>query len=224
MKWYYYDANGDKIGPVTAKIMKILADQGDITPQTIVETEDGKSALAEKVQGLFDAPGQPIPVPQVVNHDVDYAALRAEHEQDIAEQHERNFGTHPALEQHSDGSCCSVRSIIGIVILALILAGISFAIFPSQDRIGEDLEAASFAKREVQKLLIAPSEAEFEMLPQVMYSEKNKTYRVTGWVDAKNAVGVKIRYDYLIDAEKVGREWRLVEGPYLNATGSAVFE
>ena len=48
--WHYYE-NGEKI-TVTGGQLKGLAKTGRITPETIVETEDGKKAPARKVKGL----------------------------------------------------------------------------------------------------------------------------------------------------------------------------
>ena len=50
--WFYYDNGGQKQGPVTGGQLKGLAKAGQITPETIVETEEGKTAPAGKVQGL----------------------------------------------------------------------------------------------------------------------------------------------------------------------------
>jgi len=50
--WYYYDTDGQKQGPVTGGQLKGLAKAGQITPETVVETEEGKTALARKVKGL----------------------------------------------------------------------------------------------------------------------------------------------------------------------------
>jgi hypothetical protein len=49
--WYYYDEQGEKIAVSSGKL-KGLAKAGLITPETIVETEGGKSAPARKVKGL----------------------------------------------------------------------------------------------------------------------------------------------------------------------------
>ena len=49
--WYYYNESGDKI-EVTGGQLKGLAKAGMITPETIVETDDGKKARAGKVKGL----------------------------------------------------------------------------------------------------------------------------------------------------------------------------
>jgi hypothetical protein len=58
-KWHYYNESGDKI-EVTGGQLKGLAKAGMITPDTIVETEDGKKARAGKVKGLtFIAPSTP---------------------------------------------------------------------------------------------------------------------------------------------------------------------
>ena len=50
--WFYYDSQGQKQGPVTGGQLKGLAKAGRITPETVVETEDGKTAPARKVKGL----------------------------------------------------------------------------------------------------------------------------------------------------------------------------
>ena len=50
--WFYYDSEGQKQGPVSGGRLKGLAKTGLITPETVVETEDGKTALAKKVKGL----------------------------------------------------------------------------------------------------------------------------------------------------------------------------
>ena len=49
--WYYYNEQGDKI-EVTGGQLKGLAKAGQITPETIVETEEGKQAPARRVKGL----------------------------------------------------------------------------------------------------------------------------------------------------------------------------
>jgi len=57
--WYYYNEQDEKI-EVTGRQLKGLAKAGMITPDTIVETEDGKKAPARKVKGLtFIAAAQP---------------------------------------------------------------------------------------------------------------------------------------------------------------------
>lgn len=50
--WYYYDSKDRKVGPATGEQLKEFAKNGRITPETIVETEDGKTAPAGKVKGL----------------------------------------------------------------------------------------------------------------------------------------------------------------------------
>ena len=51
-KWYYYDTNGQKQGLITSGQLKELAKAGIITSETIIETEDGKTAPAARVKGL----------------------------------------------------------------------------------------------------------------------------------------------------------------------------
>ena len=50
--WFYYDNEGHKQGPITGGQLKGLAKAGQITPGTMLETEDGKATPARKVQGL----------------------------------------------------------------------------------------------------------------------------------------------------------------------------
>jgi hypothetical protein len=62
--WFYYDSNNQKQGPVTGGQLKGLAKTGQITPETVVETEEGKNAPARKVKGLtFIAAVQPQTTP-----------------------------------------------------------------------------------------------------------------------------------------------------------------
>jgi hypothetical protein len=69
--WYYYDNNGTKQGPITDQSLKTLAEQGVITPETILETESGQCGKAGQIRGLFlqqtiippTNTGQQIPVP-----------------------------------------------------------------------------------------------------------------------------------------------------------------
>jgi len=50
--YFYTDANGQKQGPYSSGQLKELAKTGRITPETVIETDDGKKAKAGKVQGL----------------------------------------------------------------------------------------------------------------------------------------------------------------------------
>jgi len=49
--WFYYNEQGEKIS-ITSRELKELAASGKITPETVVETDEGKSAPARKVKGL----------------------------------------------------------------------------------------------------------------------------------------------------------------------------
>jgi hypothetical protein len=69
--WYYFDEKGDKI-QVTGGQLKGLAKAGRITPETVVETEEGKTAPARKVKGLTfgeatqpEKPPAPSPAPSL---------------------------------------------------------------------------------------------------------------------------------------------------------------
>jgi hypothetical protein len=60
--FYYYDNNGRKIGPIDNAQLKVLAVQGVIVPDTVLEKEDGKQERAGQVKGLV----LPVPVPPSV--------------------------------------------------------------------------------------------------------------------------------------------------------------
>jgi hypothetical protein len=69
--WFYYDNNGQKQGPITGGQLKGLAKAGQITPETIVETEAGQQCKASRISGLqfFTAPPTPSSVPSKTNAD-----------------------------------------------------------------------------------------------------------------------------------------------------------
>jgi len=50
---YYYNESGEKIGPITPAALKMLAQQGIVTPTTTIENSKGQSGLARKLRGLF---------------------------------------------------------------------------------------------------------------------------------------------------------------------------
>jgi len=53
--FYYYDNDGQKQGPVTSKQLKGLAQEGQITPETIIESEEGMTSPARQMKSLtFD--------------------------------------------------------------------------------------------------------------------------------------------------------------------------
>jgi hypothetical protein len=59
-KWFYYNENGEKT-EVTGRQLKELAKSGQITPETMIETEEGKTAPARKVTGLTFASSEATP-------------------------------------------------------------------------------------------------------------------------------------------------------------------
>lgn len=53
-RWYYVDSSLEKVGPITSKALKSLAENGLILPETTLYNEEGKSFRAGTVKGLFD--------------------------------------------------------------------------------------------------------------------------------------------------------------------------
>ena len=50
--WHYYTTTNEKQGPFSSAELKQLALNGVVTPETIVENDSGKRAVAQKVKGL----------------------------------------------------------------------------------------------------------------------------------------------------------------------------
>ena len=60
--WHYFNENREKIGPISGKELKQLAQQGTITPEDFVEDPNGRTGLAKDVKGLtFPKTAQPEP-------------------------------------------------------------------------------------------------------------------------------------------------------------------
>jgi hypothetical protein len=53
--WFVYDKSGVKNGPFSSVQLKGLVDSHKITPETILETEDGRRGKAGQMKGLFSA-------------------------------------------------------------------------------------------------------------------------------------------------------------------------
>lgn len=62
-KFFYYDNNGQKQGPIDDTQLKLLAEQGTITPQTPLETEGGHKGKAGQISGLFTIAPSPFTQP-----------------------------------------------------------------------------------------------------------------------------------------------------------------
>jgi hypothetical protein len=52
MAWYYYNKSGNKMGTFSNSELKELAQKGKITPDTRIEDENGRTALAKDIKGL----------------------------------------------------------------------------------------------------------------------------------------------------------------------------
>jgi len=70
--WHYYDARGQKVGPIPFNVLQSLAANGVITPETSVETGDNVTTIAETIERLtFVAATPPIaPAAPPVTEDV----------------------------------------------------------------------------------------------------------------------------------------------------------
>jgi len=60
MDWFYYNDNGEKIGPISVAVLRELVKAGIIKRNTIIENVSGRSAIASNVKGI-DFPVQTKP-------------------------------------------------------------------------------------------------------------------------------------------------------------------
>ena len=58
--FFYFNATGQKFGPVNDVQLKSLATQGAIHPQTLLETDTGHRGQASQIPGLFAVPAQSV--------------------------------------------------------------------------------------------------------------------------------------------------------------------
>ena len=66
--WYYYDKNGNKVGPIRSRELKQLVQLGVVKPETLLEDSEGRVGLAGNAKGIeFPLPSAaslpPPPVP-----------------------------------------------------------------------------------------------------------------------------------------------------------------
>jgi hypothetical protein len=59
--WFYYDTQGNKIGPIPSVALQALAQQRIVTPDTVVETDEGKRGQAGQIKN-FQFPETDSPV------------------------------------------------------------------------------------------------------------------------------------------------------------------
>lgn len=80
----------------------------------------------------------------------------------------------------------------------------------------EKLGAWVIAQQFVEEELKAPGTASFG--GKDVQPEGAGRYRVSGWVDAQNGFGAKVRSRFSITVEKIGdQRWKPVDGPTLSA-------
>jgi ankyrin repeat protein len=84
--WFYFDEQGQKQGPYNGGQLKWLAKNGKICPETIIETEAGKTAPARKVKGLTFITPEPISLektPSEIVQSIEPNTFTAEEQEEI---------------------------------------------------------------------------------------------------------------------------------------------
>lgn len=79
--WFYYADNGEKTGPISSAQLKGLADSQKITPETVIEAEDGRRGRAGQMKGLFSARKTSQTEPTVSHPASDEQAVKSSHVQ-----------------------------------------------------------------------------------------------------------------------------------------------
>jgi len=105
MPWFYYDKSGAKVGPIRTQELKALAQQGVITPETVVENADGRTAIAGKVNGLEFSLGSPVPPSQPVPAPV-VASASTPTKYDTVSYKCQNCGSPLVIEPGQDRAIC----------------------------------------------------------------------------------------------------------------------
>ncbi len=72
--WFYYNKDGEKVGPVSGMALKALASQGHLRPETVLENAEGRQTPAEKIKGLEFPPPEPPAIPPLASHSQSAAA------------------------------------------------------------------------------------------------------------------------------------------------------
>ena len=95
-KWHYYTATGERVGPIRTRDLVAFAQSGTITPETQIEDESGRIALAKNAKRLsfpqttnLDENPFTLPAPGMVSSFVDTPSV------------EEHFVTPPLAEEYS---------------------------------------------------------------------------------------------------------------------------
>lgn len=89
--WFYFNKNGEKIGPISVSALKALTQQGLITRETVIANHTGRTAVAGEVRGLaFPEPTST--EPEIVSvDDIEPSSVSPEPDEAVAMQ----FGNVP---------------------------------------------------------------------------------------------------------------------------------
>ena len=147
--WYYTNKNGEKV-QITGGQLKGLAKAGLIKPETIVETENGKSAPAGKVKGLTFGT---VPLPETVKPIVSrpFTVPMPTVNQAIDQSVPQSVATPVAVE----GKSSLLVTIIGIVAI-LTVSGIGWSVIEHHDRERQE----TIAKAERERIAVEEQERE----------------------------------------------------------------
>ena len=117
----------------------------------------------------------------------------------------------------SDDTHTKIISIIGTILIIAVIALFSYVCSPAKEEGIKDefgnTESTAFidATSEVEKMLKAPSTADFCESYEAEILQKGNTWTVEGWVDAQNSFGAMIRTDFVVKLTYTDRNVYYVE-------------
>ena len=135
MDWFYYNENGQRIGPISAAVLKELVKAGVIKHETVIENANGRSSRAGDVKGL-DFPAQTKPtcvdVPMPTQPQSSVASVP------------KSLGETIEFEARPDWFRGFILHHISCVLLAVTFVIATIAVFPPSQAIGVKVQLVFF--------------------------------------------------------------------------------
>lgn len=104
-----------------------------------------------------------------------------------------------------NGCLFIVLSAIGLFIFLLVITTSSSGSYSSDS----EIDSYTTSKRIIEKVLKAPSTAEFQSYDKSMISVSGDTYTVNGYVDAQNSFGAMLRSYYTVKLKGSAYNWTI---------------
>jgi len=100
-----------------------------------------------------------------------------------------------------------VTFIIALIITIWVMGKMNSCGSGSSYTPDPEIEAFTYSKSFVEKILKAPSTADFCSYSDATIYPSGTGYTVTGWVDAENSFGAMLRAEFSVELHKSGDNW-----------------